>query len=121
MKRPDFLTTATLASTFEQFLDSASFARRTQESYTDDLAPLLTQYGHAPVSVLTTEVIQEYLARQELLAPTTYNRRLAALRSFLTFLDAQGWQTSGLLTGVARKPERTRETRALDAGRVESV
>lgn len=121
MNKPDSLSTMTLAKGFDQFLDSTPFARRTRESYTDDLAPLLTQYGHAPVSVLTTEVIQEYLARQEPLAPTTYNRRLAALRSFLTFLDAQGWQTSGLLTGVERKPERARETRALDAERVESV
>jgi integrase/recombinase XerC/integrase/recombinase XerD len=111
----------TLAKGFDQFLDSTPFARRTRESYTDDLAPLLTQYGHASMLELTTEVIQEYLARQEPLAPTTYNRRLAALRSFLHFLDAQGWQTSGLLTGVARKPERARETRALDAERVELV
>lgn len=115
------METPTLASAFAQFLDRASFARRTRESYTDDLAPLLTQYGHALVSVLTTEIIQGYLAHQEALAPTTYNRRLAALRSFLNFLDAQGWQTSGLLAGVERKPERARETRALDAQRVESV
>jgi len=68
----------TLARAFEQFLESASFARRTRESYAGDLAPLLTQYGQAPVAVLTTEIIQAYLARQEALAPTTYNRRLAA-------------------------------------------
>jgi integrase len=121
MERPDFREMPTLASAFAQFLDRASFARRTRESYTDDLAPLLTQYGHAHVSVLTTEIIQAYLAHQEALAPTTYNRRLAALRSFLNFLDAQGWQTSRLLAGVERKPERARETRALDAQRVESV
>ncbi|MBV9688958.1 MAG: site-specific integrase [Ktedonobacteraceae bacterium] len=111
----------TLGKAFEHFLDSASFARRTRESYTDDLAPLLTQYGQAPVAVLTTEIIQAYLACQETLAPTTYNRRLAALRSFLNFLQAQGYRTEELLAGIERKPERTRETRALDAQRVESV
>ncbi len=121
MNKPDFGATPTLASAFEHFLDQALFARRTRESYTDDLAPLLTPYGHAHVSVLTPELVQEYLARQERLAPATYNRRLAALRSFLNFLRAQGWQTSELLADVERKPERTRETRALDAGRVESV
>ncbi len=115
------MATSTLASTFEQFLDSASFARRTRESYTDDLAPLLTHYGQANVSVLTEEMIQAYLARQETLAPATYNRRLAALRSFLNFLHAQGWQTSELLAGVERKPERVRENRALDAQHVETV
>jgi hypothetical protein len=61
MNRPDSLPTMTLAKVFDQFLDSTPFARRTRESYTDDLAPLLTQHGHAPVSVLTTEIIQAYL------------------------------------------------------------
>src|SRR6266446_10413028 len=121
MNKPDFGATPTLASAFEHFLDQALFARRTRQSYTDDLARLLTPCGHAHVSVLTPELVQEYLARQERLAPATYNRRLAALRSFLNFLRAQGWQTSELLADVERKPERTRETRALDAGRVESV
>jgi len=60
-------------------------------------------------------------ARQEALAPTTYNRRLAALRSFLNFLQAQGYRTEDLLAGIERKPERTREPRALDAQHVESV
>lgn len=115
------LETLTLARAFELFLDSAPFARRTRESYTDDLAPLLTQYGQEVVSALTTEIIQGYLAHQETLAPTTYNRRLAALRSFLAFLQKQGWQIEEVLAGVERKPERAREVRALDAQRVESV
>jgi site-specific recombinase XerD len=121
MKRPDILETVTLARAFEQFLESAPFARRTRESYADDLAPLLTPYGQADVAVLTTEIVQAYLAHQETLAPATYNRRLAALRSFLSFLRAQGWYTEEPLTGVERKPERTRVARALDAQRVESV
>ncbi len=117
----DVLETLTLASAFAQFLDRASFARRTRESYAEDLAPLLTQYGQANVSVLTTEIIQVYLVRQEPLAPTTYNRRLAALRSFLKFLRAQGWQTTDLLVDAERKPDRAQEPRALDAGRVEAA
>ncbi len=121
MNKPDFSAPLTLARAFERFLEEASFARRTRESYAEDLAPLLTQYGQADASVLTTEIIQVYLARQESLAPTTYNRRLAALRSFLGFLHAQGWQTDTLLAGVERKQERKRVTRALDAPRVESV
>ncbi len=111
----------TLTRAFESFLESASFARRTCESYADDLAPLLTQYGQADISVLTAEIIQGYLAHQESLAPTTYNRRFAALRSFLGFLRAQGWQTEELLAGVGRKPERKRAARALDAQQVEAV
>ena len=72
----------TLASAFEQFLEISSFARRTRESYAEDLAPLLAEVGQKPVTALTTDVLQAFLARQEFLAPATYNRRLAALRSF---------------------------------------
>jgi hypothetical protein len=104
MRHPDFGATPTLASTFEHFLNQALFARRTRESYTDDLAPLLTQHGQAPVSALTPEIVQEYLTHQDLLAPTTYNRRLAALRGFLKFLQTRGYSIGCLLAGVRRKP-----------------
>src|SRR5207248_6341 len=61
------------------------------------------------------------LARQESLAPATYNRRLAALRSFIRWLRTQGWQIEDLLEKVERKPEGKQTPRALDAQRVESV
>lgn len=112
MERADFLKTPTLTSAFAQFLDSAPFARRTRESYTDDLAPLLVQYGQSDISVLTAEIIQAYLARQDALAPTTYNRRLASLRSFLNFLHTQGWQISDLLVGVERKARLPRSAKS---------
>src|SRR2546421_4850373 len=111
----------TLASAFEQFLEVSSFARRTRESYAEDLPPLLAEVGQKPVTALTTDVLQAFLARQESLAPTTYNRRLAALRSFTRWLHDQGWETSELLDGINRKPEGKRTTRALDAQKVESV
>ncbi len=40
MKRGDFLPAMTLTGAFEQFLEGSPFARRTRESYTEDLAPL---------------------------------------------------------------------------------
>ena len=70
----------TLAQTFEQFLEVSSFARRTRESYMEDLAPLFAECGQMPVTGLTGVVVQAFLARQESLAPATYNRRLAASR-----------------------------------------
>src|SRR5438034_937354 len=111
----------TLASAFEQFLEVSSFARRTRESYTEDLAPLLAEIGQQPIRALTAEVLQTFLARQESLAPATYNRRLAALRSFTRWLRDQGWELSALLDGTKRKPEGQRAARALDAQKVESV
>jgi len=111
----------TLARTFEQFLEVSSFARRTRESYTEDLAPLFAECGQMPVTGLTSDVVRAFLARQESLAPATYNRRLAALRSFTEWLRAQGWLAETLLDGIERKPEGKRVARALDAQQVESI
>lgn len=111
----------TLAQAFEQFLETSLFARRTRESYAEDLAPLFAEIGQKPVTALTTDVLHAFLARQESLAPATYNRRLAALRSFTRWLRDQGWELSALLDGVERKPEGQRAARALDAQKVELV
>lgn len=111
----------TLKGAFEQFLEGSSFARRTRESYTEDLTPLFAACGQAPITALTVEVVQTFLARQESLAPATYNRRLAALRSFIRWLRTQGWQIEEILEKVERKPEGKQTPRALDAQRVESL
>src|SRR6266849_5841520 len=110
-----------LASAFEQFLEVSSFARRTRESYAEDLASLLAECGQMPVTAPTIEVIRAFLAQQESLAPATYNRRLATLRSFTSWLREQRWVTEALLDGIERKPEGKRAARALDAQKVESV
>ena len=111
----------TLAYAFEQFLEASSFARRTRESYAEDLAPLLADVGQKHVTALNDADLQAFLARQEALAPATYNRRLAALRSFTRWLCVHGWVVEGFLDGVQRKPEGKRIARALDAQKVESV
>jgi len=111
----------TLAHAFGQFLEASSFARRTRESYTEDLAPLLAEIGQQPVRALTTDVLHAFLARQDSLAPATYNRRLAALRSFTRWLREQGWGAEAHLDGMERKPEGKRAARALDAQKVETV
>jgi len=74
-----------------------------------------------PVTGLTPDVVLAFLARQESLAPATYNRRLAALRSFTSWLRDQGVLTEALLDGVERKAEGKRAARSLDAQQVESV
>jgi site-specific recombinase XerC len=111
----------TLSHAFEQFLENSSFSRRTRGSYTEDLALLFAECGQMPVTALTAEGVQAFLARQESLTPATYNRRLAALRSFTRWLPAQGWLTEALLDGIQRKSEGKRSARALDAELLESV
>jgi integrase len=121
MKTRFFSPSVTLTQAFEQFLEVSSFARRTRESYAEDLAPLLAEVGQKLAIALADADFQAFLARQESLAPATYNRRLAALRSFTHWLRDQGWVAETLLNGVARKSEGKRTTRALDAQKVESV
>ena len=109
-----------LVSAFKQFLKVSSFVRRTRESYAEDLAPLLAEAGQQPVTALTTDVLHAFLARQESLAPATYNRRLAALRSFTRELGDQGggplrsskvWIGSRMRNGwLARKTPRSVES-----------
>jgi integrase len=111
----------TVARAFEQFLEVSSFARRTRESYAEDLTSLFADCGQLPINALTADVIQSFLSRQESLAPATYNRRLAALRSFTRWLRTQGWLAEALLDGVERKPEGKRTARALDVEMLESV
>src|SRR2546430_10319457 len=116
MKKPcSSFPSLTLAQAFEQFLEVSSFARRTRESYAEDLAPLFAECGQMPVAGLTADAIQAFLVRQESLAPATYNRRLAALRSFTRWLRAQGWLIDPLLDGIERKPEGKHTARSLDA------
>src|SRR5438309_4226299 len=119
MDRSAHSLSITVQSDFVQFLEGSSFARRTCESYAEDLKPLLTQVGQAPITALTDDIARSFLATQESLSPATYNRRLAALRSFSGFLVSRGWLTEILLVGVERKPEGRVEARALDAQRVE--
>jgi site-specific recombinase XerD len=121
MKTSFSSSTLTLVRAFEQFLAGSSLARRTRESYTEDLTPLFAQVGQAPITALTASVIQSFLARQESLAPATYNRRLAPLWSFIRWLHDQGRLADTLLDSVERKPEGKRMARALDAQQVESV
>ncbi len=52
----------TVKQAFVQFLEGSSFARRTRESYTEDLRPLLTQVGQAPITALTDNVARSFLA-----------------------------------------------------------
>lgn len=111
----------TLAHAFEQFLEVSSFARRTRESYAEDLTLLFADVGQKHTTALTDADLQEFFAHQEALAPATYNRRLVALRSFIRWLRDQGWVTALLLDGMKRKPEGKRMVRALDAQKVESA
>ena len=73
---------STLACAFEQFLEPRHLPDVPAKVIPRIWHHCFTQCGQATIPALTDEISRHILARQESLAPATYNRRLAALRSF---------------------------------------
>jgi integrase len=111
----------TLATALDRFLARAQFAERTRESYAQDLAPLRASLGAQPVSALTGEVAATFLASQGHLSTGTFNRRFAALRSFVRWCLRQGWLESNPTSRLERRPQRPHPSRALDPAQAEAV
>jgi len=90
----------------ERFLARSRFSTRTRESYAQDLAPLLAHVGNQPVATaLTHAAATAFLATQEHLAASTYNRRYAALRSLVRWCQTQGYLADNPLVGLERRPQ----------------
>jgi site-specific recombinase XerD len=83
-------TIPSLSVAVERFLARSRFAARTRESYSQDLAPLVAQLGRQEVTSLTPQVAAAFVAAQEHLAASTFNRRYAALKSFVRWCQLQG-------------------------------
>ncbi len=107
-----------LRTAVDRFLARSRFAARTRESYARDLAPLLAHAGDQPVSALTHSMASAYLAAHEHLAASTFNRRYAALRSFVRWCMTHGWVQDDPLVGLERRPQPRRGPRALDPEQV---
>jgi len=73
-----------------------------------------------PVSALT-HTAAAFLAAHEHLAASTFNRRYAALRSFVRWCKTQGWLDADPLVGLKRRPQTRGEPRALDPAQVEAL
>lgn len=110
-----------LPAALERFLTRSRFAARTRESYAQDLAPLVALVGPQSIVALTPPVAATFLTAQEHLAASTFNRRYAALRSFVRWCHQQGWLTDDPLVGLERRPQPRRGPRALDPEQVEAV
>jgi len=105
----------------EHFLARSRFAARTRESYAQDLAPLAARIGEQPITSLTHQTTATFLAGQEHLAASTFNRRYAALRSFIRWCQQQGWLEDEPLAGLERRPQPRSGPRALDPEQVEAA
>jgi site-specific recombinase XerD len=115
------LSIPSLAAALERFLARSRFAARTRESYAQDLAPLLARVGEQPVTAVTHETAVTFLAAQHRLAASTFNRRYAALRSFMRWCQQQGWLEADPLVGLERRPQARSRPRALDPEQVEAA
>jgi integrase/recombinase XerD len=104
-----------------RFLARPRFAARTRDSYAQDLAPLLAQISGQPVPALTHQAAARFLMAQAHVAASTFNRRLAALRSLVRWCQQQGWLEADPLAGVERRPQPRAGPRALDPEQVEAV
>ena len=62
----------------------------TENNRISKFTPLLREMGQKLAIALTDTDLQAFLARQESLAPATYNQRLATLQSFTRWLRDQG-------------------------------
>ncbi|MBV9323579.1 MAG: tyrosine-type recombinase/integrase [Chloroflexi bacterium] len=110
-----------VSAAFERFLARSRFAARTRESYAQDLPPRLARVGQQPVASLRPEHAATFLAAHERLAARTFNRRYAALRSFVRWCQQQGWLDEDPLVGLERRPQPRTGPRALDPEQVEAV
>jgi len=86
----------------------------------NDATPV-AQFGRQSVTALTPPVAAAFVAAQEHLAATIFNRRLAALQSFVRWCQTQGWLADDPLHGVERRPQPRHGPRALDPDQVETT
>lgn len=113
--------TPTFEHALERFLARVQFTERTRQSYAQDLAPLRRSLGDRPVTALTGEHAAASLVPFQQRAASTFNRRLAALRSFVRWCTEQGWLNNESVDRLERRPQPRGEPRALDPGAVEVV
>jgi site-specific recombinase XerC len=84
-------------------------------------ATLVAQFGRQSVTALTPPVAAAFVAAQEQFAASTFNRRYAALQSFVRWCQTQGWLADDPLHGVERRPQPRHGPRALDPDQVETT
>ncbi|MBV9547658.1 MAG: hypothetical protein JOY61_25070 [Chloroflexi bacterium] len=82
---------------------------------------MLARAGAQPVTGLTHETAATFLAAQQRLAASTFNRRYAALRSFVRWCQQQGWLDHDPLVGLERRTQPRGGPRALDPEQVEAA
>ena len=103
----------TVADAADTFLARAT-AITTRRSYGQTMSALTAVYGDRPLEVLDGPAVVEFAADSSAaLAPATWNRHVATLRSFTAFCRRQGWLQVDPCAGLERRPEKTDRTKAV--------
>ncbi len=103
----------TVADAADAFLARAT-APTTRRSYAQTMRALTPAYGDRLLDALDGPAVAALAAHSwGALAPATWNRHVATLRSFTVFCRRTGWLQVDLCAGLERRPERTDRTKAV--------
>ncbi len=103
----------TVADAADAFLARAT-ATTTRRSYGQTMSALTAAYGDRPLEALDGPAVVELAADSwGTLAPATWNRHVATLRSFTVFCRRTAWLQVDLCAGLERRPEKTDRTKAV--------
>jgi site-specific recombinase XerD len=111
-----------LAEAVARFLDRYRDQKHTATTYAETLTHLRTVAGDASaVGALTPEVFAAAMTRWDGSAPATWNRHLAALRSFAGYALRQEWLTVDPARLLERRKDTARGDKAIPAARLEGL
>jgi integrase/recombinase XerD len=112
-----------LAAAADAFLDHVDVAATTRRVYRASLAALVHGLGPArAMPELTAELVDDWFrARYATVAPATWNRELATLRSAIAWWRVHGWLATDPTSSLARRREHPDRTRALSRAELETL
>ena len=112
----------TLAQAVDRFLSRPDRAASTVASYRQTLDALVAEFGAlTPIGELSAAVLAVAAERRWAdVAPATWNRQVATLRSFAGFARARGWWADEG-AGLSRRREHPDRTRAIPIGELERL
>ncbi len=105
------------------FLAHGDLAPSSRRSYAQTLRRLVAVLGtDRPVDAPTAPEIENAVRREwDRVGPATWNRHLAALRSFLGYCRHRGWRSDNELGGLSRRQEPPPRPSVLDAREIEGI
>jgi integrase/recombinase XerD len=113
----------TLGKATDAFLDHAELARTSTRVYRASLEAINRGLGSStPLAELDPDsVVAWFVARYRHVAPATWNRELAILRSAAHWWHSRGWLPADPTAGLERRRDPPDRTRALTRAQVEGL